>query len=231
MALESINLQHSPDNQLKVENLTVFRSDLPLFEPVNFTLSAGEAIQISGTNGSGKTSLLRCLSGLSHRHEGLICWNGANIDTSQKDFYSHLLYIGHALGLKPKLTVEQNLSFYQKLRFSFDNDIILSALEQLSIGAYHDEFVSNLSAGQKRRVALARIICEPVCLWILDEPMVALDTEGQTWLESACNAHLADGGMIILTSHQRITGIDSLTVYQLQDVDLKSAYFEVKGLK
>lgn len=217
-------MHHQTDNQLNVENITVFRSELPLFESVSFTLNAGNAIQISGTNGSGKTSLLRCLCGLSHRHEGVIQWKGRNIDDQQSNFYGQLLYIGHALGLKPKLTVEQNLSFYQQLRFESNIDTIKQALEQLNIGAYHDELVGNLSAGQKRRVALARIVCEPVGLWVLDEPMVALDINGQNWLERACNKHLKNDGMIILTSHQTISGINGLTERRLKEINWKEAY-------
>lgn len=216
-------MQQKPDNQLNVQDLTVFRSELPLFEPVSFSMKAGDAIQISGTNGSGKTSLLRCLCGLSHRHEGLISWDGHDIDEDIGEFYAQLLYIGHAIGLKPKLSVEQNLDFYQQLRFPKDEDKIIQALEQLKIGAYHDELVGNLSAGQKRRVALARILCEPVSLWVLDEPMVALDVEGQRWLEFTCNRHLSNGGMIILTSHQTIEGINGLTELRLSETNWKEA--------
>ena len=194
---------------------------MPLFESVSFTVNSGEAIQISGTNGSGKTSLLRCLCGLSHRHEGLISWNGTSIDEVKDDYYSELLYIGHALGLKPKLSIEQNLDFYPQLRFPQNEDVILQALEQLKIGAYHDELVGNLSAGQKRRVSLARILCEPVGLWVLDEPLVALDVAGQAWLEQTCNQHLSDGGMIILTSHQTIKGINRLTEFCLNETNWK----------
>lgn len=222
-------MQQKSDNQLKVQDLTVFRSELPLFETVSFSMKAGDAIQISGTNGSGKTSLLRCLCGLSHRHEGLISWNGRNIDDNKLGFYQQILYIGHALGLKPKLTIEQNLDFYQQLRFARDEDSIFQALEQLKIGAYHDLLVGNLSAGQKRRVALARILCEPVSLWVLDEPMVALDVDGQTWLEYTCNRHLGNGGMIILTSHQTIEGINGLTELRLKETNWKENYLFEEG--
>jgi len=209
------------NNQLTVKNLAVFRSELPLFEAISFTLNSGEALQISGTNGSGKTSLLRCLSGLSQRFEGQVDWNGNAIKNNhQLSFFQQLLYLGHSLGLKPKLTVEQNLSFYQQLRFAKNENIIVDTLKQLKIAGYLNELVGHLSAGQKRRVALARIICEPVPLWILDEPMVALDTEGQDWLEKCCNQHLKCGGMILLTSHQRLSGIDGLKEIGLKDVDL-----------
>ena len=207
-------------NSLKVENLSVFRSELPLFEAISFELNSGDAIQIGGTNGSGKTSFLRCLCDLSRRYEGSIYWNNDDISEHSEDYYARMLYLGHSLGLKPKLTVQQNLSFYQELRFDKDESLIEKALNQLKIGAYFDEMVGNLSAGQKRRVALARIICEPVDIWILDEPMVALDLEGQIWLENECNKHLVDGGMIVLTSHQTIEGIDGLKILQLQDAKL-----------
>lgn len=210
---------------LELKDLTVIRSDLPLFKPVDISLNPAQAIQISGTNGAGKTSLLRCICGLSQRYQGKINWMGQSIEESHSSLYQELLYIGHALGLKPKLTVEQNLSFYQQLRSEYHRQAILDALEQLEIGAYFDEYVGNLSAGQKRRVALARILVEPVKFWVLDEPMVALDVNGQAWLEKVCNDHLANGGMIMLTSHQRIEGIDGLSEYPLQEAGLTSDLF------
>ncbi|MEP1740373.1 MAG: cytochrome c biogenesis heme-transporting ATPase CcmA [Kangiellaceae bacterium] len=212
------------ENLLKIENLAVFRSDLPLFETIDFQLISGEALQISGTNGSGKTSLLRCLCGLSSRYSGSIYWNGKLISSNTHDIHKQILYLGHALGLKPRLTVNQNLSFYQQLRFDADQPNIHRALKALKIENYLDEQVANLSAGQKRRVALARIISEPVKLWILDEPMVALDTDGQAWLEEVCNQHLSKGGLIILTSHQPLKGIDNLTSLTLQPADLNAFY-------
>jgi len=218
-------LNNSSQISLLVENLSVFRSELPLFEPINFELNSGEAVQIGGTNGSGKTSFLRCLCELSQRYEGRILWNCGDITKDTSDYYSKILYIGHSLGLKPKLTVEQNLSFYQKLRFSSNRNVIIEALEQLKIGSYYDEFVGNLSAGQKRRVALARLLSEPVDLWILDEPMVALDFDGQSWLEKTCNMHLSNGGMIVLTSHQEIKGINGLRMHQLQEANFDMSVF------
>jgi len=213
------------DNSLRIENLAVYRSDLPLFAPVSFSLNAGQAMQISGTNGAGKTSLLRCICGISHRHQGRVLWNEKNIASNEEnastEMYRDMLYIGHSLGLKPKLTVEQNLKFYQQLRFTENTQLIEESLKQLNIGVYQDEQVGNLSAGQKRRVSLARLLTEPVSVWILDEPMVALDLAGQTWLEKVCNQHIAKGGIILLTSHQKITGIDGLVQFELRDADIR----------
>ncbi len=213
------NAQH---NQFKVENLAVFRAEIPLFDEVSFSLNSGESIQISGANGSGKTSLLRCLCGTSSRHQGDISWNGEAITGTSSTFYSQLLYLGHSLGLKPKLTVLQNLNFFQRLRFNKNDQIIHETLNQLNIEGYHDELVANLSAGQKRRVSLCRLFSEPVKLWVLDEPMVALDAQGQKWLEDSCNAHLDSGGMIILTSHQKLKGINGLQQLSLVKPDFSA---------
>lgn len=198
------NLNHS----LEVKSLVVSRSDIPVFESVNFKLEAGECIHISGANGVGKTTLLRAICGIDQHYEGKIIWNGHS--NRHNDYHQHLLYLGHALGLKPKLTVEQNLNFYRALRFGADPGLTVSALNELGVGSYCDEYVERLSAGQKRRVALCRMITEPVSLWILDEPLVALDFYGQNWLQNTCNQHLAKGGLIVMTSHQPVTGIHGL---------------------
>ncbi len=217
------------ENLLKIENVAVFRSDLPLFDAISFQLGSGQAIQISGTNGAGKTSLLRCLCGLSTRFTGDILWNGQAVSSDSASIQRQLLYLGHGLGLKAKLTVNQNLAFYQKLRFDQDQAAINQALSALKIAQYADEPVANLSAGQKRRVSLARIISEPVKLWILDEPMVALDIEGQAWLEAVCNQHLAAGGLLITTSHQPLKGINNLTALELKPADLNVFYQQMES--
>lgn len=201
---------------MQVSNLAVIRSDLPIFEPISFELKSGQSIQVRGANGAGKTTLLRAVCGLNNSYEGEVLWNTSSVSDSAHEFYNELLYLGHALGLKPKLTAEQNLNFYRELRFSPDPQLILKALNMLGIGAYHDEFVAHMSAGQKRRVALSRIISEPVALWILDEPMVALDIDGQKWLEGVCNQHLERGGMLLITSHQPVSGINGLRELTLQ---------------
>jgi len=203
--------EYNRNNRLEIHNLTVSRSELPIFEPVNLTLTAGQSVQIRGANGAGKTTLLRAICGLCNSHEGEVNWNQHSIFDKSSRFYQDMLYLGHALGLKPKLTAEQNLNFYRELRFQPNAELVVNALEQLGIGAYHDEYVARMSAGQKRRVALSRIISEPVPLWILDEPMVALDIHGQAWLENACNIHLENGGILLITSHQPISGINGLT--------------------
>lgn len=203
-------IAHNSKHCLSIHHLAVSRSDIPIFDPVSFQLSAGECIQISGANGVGKTTLLRAICGIGHHYEGSILWCGQNNLDKRSKFNENALYLGHALGLKPKLTAEQNLNFYRELRFKPDPELIRSALTDLGLDLYHDEYVARMSAGQKRRVALSRIKTEPVPLWILDEPMAALDVKGQAWLESTCNQHLDGGGLILITSHQPITGINGL---------------------
>ncbi|WP_444998168.1 cytochrome c biogenesis heme-transporting ATPase CcmA [Aliikangiella sp. IMCC44359] len=208
--MTSVCKAYNEHNQLEISNLSVYRSDLPIFSPVSLTLKAGESVQIRGCNGSGKTTLLRAICGLNNNHDGIVSWNSTSIADSQQNYYQDLLYIGHSLGLKPKLTAEQNLNFYRMLRFEADPRLILQALNQFGVGHYSDELVGRLSAGQKRRVSLARIMTEPVPVWVLDEPLVALDVEGQRWLEDICNKHLESGGILLITSHQPITGIRGL---------------------
>lgn len=201
-------------HRLDVRNLTVVRSEVTVFSDVSFSLEPGQGIQISGSNGSGKTTLLRALCGLCDLDSGEVFYNEQSAQTindfGQNVFYRELLYLGHGLGLKPKLTAEKNLNFYRQLRFPADPKLVMTALEQLRLGAYFDQIVEKLSAGQKRRVALSRLITEPVSLWVLDEPLVALDRQGQDWLIEQCNQHLARGGILIITSHQPIAGIDGL---------------------
>ncbi len=201
-------------HKLEISNLRVMRSDVTVFSGVNFSLESGESLQISGSNGSGKTTLLRAICGLCEHDSGEVLYNAKTTnfidEQAQNPFYQELLYLGHGLGLKPKLTAEQNLNFYRQLRFFAEPKLVLEALKMLRVGAYFDVLVERLSAGQKRRVALSRLITEPASLWVLDEPLVALDKQGQEWLVEQCNQHLARGGLLIITSHQPIAGINGL---------------------
>jgi heme exporter protein A len=201
-------------HRLDVSNLTVSRSEIAVFSNVSFSLQAGESLQIGGRNGAGKTTLLRAICGLSDYDTGDVLYNQESINSvdgnGQKPFCRELLYLGHGLGLKDKLTAEQNLDFYRQLRFSPDTQLIRRALTALGIGDYYDVPVEQLSAGQKRRVALSRLMTEPVALWVLDEPLVALDKQGQAWLVEQCNQHLSNDGILLITSHQPISGIHGL---------------------
>lgn len=199
------------ESGLEVKNLSVTRGDRQLISGMNFRVQSGDTVQILGKNGAGKTSLLRVLCGLGVYDEGEIFWNGENLREDPTAFLQSSLYLGHQSGLKSQLTTFENLAIYQKLRGEFDEDAILDALELVGLGAYDDEFVANLSAGQKRRTALARLYLERVKVWVLDEPLVALDVHAQAWLQELIVSHTDKGGMAILTSHQPIAGVRNLT--------------------
>lgn len=197
---------------LEVRDLTVSRAEIPLFAAVNFQLNSGQSLQISGGNGAGKTTLLRAICGLCRSHQGQIKWNGRPVQRSEvkSAFYQQLLYLGHLLALKPKLTVEQNLNFYRQLRYPASSSLIDKSMQLLAIDSLFDQPVAKLSAGQKRRVVLCRLISEPASLWLLDEPLVALDKTAQLKLVDLFNQHLSAGGMLIITSHQPIDGLQGL---------------------
>lgn len=184
----------TPKPRLTVQQLTVQRGDRRLFDDLSFTVVAGEAVHLLGANGAGKTSLLRVLAGLAPQAAG-------EFDVSDG---SRIIYLGHALGLKPELTVEENLQFLialsgQPAQCTFD-----AALQAVGIGRYFDARVGSLSAGQKRRVALARLLLEPAGLWLLDEPFAALDVQAGAWLCQQIDTFVSAGGSVLLTSHQRV---------------------------
>ena len=175
-----------------------------LFTGISFTLQAGEVLQIQGTNGSGKTSLLRILTGLSQAETGEILWNGTNIDIDQVSYLENLIYIGHTNGLKAELSALENLQLNrQYLGYSNDKPT-QQALEEVGLTGYEHILAHQLSAGQKRRVTLARLSLNTAPLWILDEPVTAIDVDGVSAFEKTIETHVLNGGMVILTTHQSL---------------------------
>lgn len=176
-----------------------------LFNDLSFELRAGEIIQIEGDNGSGKTSLLRILCGLALPSEGTVRWNQSNIRRCRTEYNASLVYIGHQPGIKEELTALENLRFYHALSGQAVTPSELEhALNQVGLHGFEDVPVRILSAGQRRRVALARLWLNHSPLWILDEPFTALDRSGITNLETRISDHIQSGGMAILTSHQSL---------------------------
>ncbi|VAX13601.1 ABC transporter involved in cytochrome c biogenesis, ATPase component CcmA [hydrothermal vent metagenome] len=187
---------------LEIRNLSCSREDRTLFSGLSFRLTSGHAIQIEGPNGSGKTTLLRMLCGLRLADEGEIYWNGCNINEERGAFLSKLNYIGHAHGVKGELTPLENLRVSQAMAGRNNNNLSLDdALEEVGLFGFEDVPSRTLSAGQRRRVALARLLINPAPLWILDEPFTAIDIQGQQQIETMITQHVLDGGMAILTSH------------------------------
>jgi heme exporter protein A len=175
-----------------------------LFRDVSFTLVAGEIMQVRGTNGSGKTSLLRILTGMSQAEAGEIFWEGLNIEDSRENYLENLVYIGHLNGLKAELSAFENLQLSRQY-LSRANDVSTqSALDAVGLAGYEQILAHQLSAGQKRRVALARLYLNTAPLWILDEPTTAIDLDGVRTFEQTIEAHALNGGMVILTAHQAL---------------------------
>lgn len=193
---------------LNVRGLACVRGDKKLFSGLNLSVQSGEWLHIQGQNGAGKTSLLRLLAGLSVPAEGEICWNQISITDSDSDFRSHLLYFGHHGALKEDLTALENLTFASVIDGVAWNEeatmMALKALYRLGLKGRENLPVRVLSAGQKRRVMLARLLTRKATLWILDEPFTALDVAAVDLLSSLITEHVSNGGMAVLTSHQTI---------------------------
>lgn len=191
---------------LQAHSLTCVRGDLQLFADLSFDIQPGDALWVSGTNGSGKTSLLRMLCGLAVPAAGEVRWNGRNIRSLRDEFCSKLVYIGHANGVKDDLLAWENLVVSTTLAGApVTEDEAHAALQQLGLGRAADLPTRALSQGQRKRVALARLsLGLGMPLWILDEPFTALDKSAVAALCGTISKHLAGGGMVIYTTHQEI---------------------------
>ncbi len=186
---------------LKVTGLACSRGERRLFADVAFSLAAGEWLHVQGENGAGKTSLLRLLAGLSPPDAGAIHWRGAAAPSP--DFHRELIYLGHQAAVKDELTPLENLHFSAALDgIRLHEQAALAALGRLGLRGREELPVRVLSAGQKRRVLLARLLTRPATLWMLDEAFNALDGSAVRLLGELIGEHLARGGLAVLTSHQ-----------------------------
>ncbi|WP_153446596.1 cytochrome c biogenesis heme-transporting ATPase CcmA [Vibrio algicola] len=203
---------------LEVCGLTAIRGDKELFQDVSFTVKPNDLVQIEGRNGSGKTTLLRIVTGLADCDGGQILWQQKSTHKDRDAFHQDLLFLGHQTGVKKELTAFENLLFYQKMNGSegvTEQDIWL-ALAKVGLAGKEDIPSGKLSAGQQRRVALARLWLSKHPLWILDEPLTAIDKQGIKVIEALFLEHTERGGMILFTTHQDMfTGIDSLKKIKL----------------
>lgn len=188
---------------LRINQLTCIREERILFDRLSFDVHAGSLIQIEGANGTGKTSLLRLLAGLSLPYEGDVQHNGLPITQCREEYYQDLTFIGHLAGVKGELSALQNLSFNLAIQGDRLTNIE-QAIDGVSLAGFEDANASHLSAGQNRRIALARLWQSTSKLWILDEPFTAIDKAGVATLEVLFLAHINQGGAIIFTSHQEL---------------------------
>lgn len=189
---------------LEVSNLSCVRGGRQLFAGLAFGLQPGQVLHLKGSNGAGKTSLLRMLCGLAQPDGGEVHWMGAPVQRDWAGFRNALFYLGHQNAMQEALTVDENLKFYAALAGSAPALDNRAALEKLGVRACQHRLVRHLSQGQKRRASLARLLQTRATLWILDEPWVALDAQGIAALRGLLAAHLEQGGMVILTSHQDV---------------------------
>lgn len=191
---------------LEADNLECVRGERRLFSGLSFKLEAGEIIYLQGRNGAGKTSLLRLLIGLLPPEHGEIRWHGKSIGKQGEDYRAALCYLGHHNAIKEELTPLENLLLAARLSATpLSEDDAIDALEQVGLAGREDLACKYLSQGQKRRVALARLVIDRRPLWILDEPFVALDVAAVEWLAGIIAGHLQRGGMAIMTTHQLVT--------------------------
>ncbi len=192
----------SPDSRLQCQDLACVRGDNLLFEDFNLNVRAGEICQVHGANGAGKTSLLRIVCGLATPERGEVLWCGERLDHRGDTFRSRLCYVGHLNGVKAELSPLDNLEAARSLSPSRADVQTVSALERAGLAGYEDVPCRFLSAGQKRRVAIARLLMSGAQLWVLDEPATALDADGVAGFQQLLESHAHDGGMVLITSHQ-----------------------------
>lgn len=190
---------------LAVSDLGCIRGESLLFNNLNFELKGGGLLYVQGPNGSGKSSLLRVISGLLRPEQGRVTWNGGDIDAHADSFRQQLLYIGHLNALKDELTPAENLLVAAGLcKQAGDTAQIAAALAAVGLQSHAEQPVGQLSQGQQRRVALARLWLGRSRLWLLDEPYAALDHAAQQTLARRVERHLAADGMAVVVTHQRV---------------------------
>jgi heme exporter protein A len=189
--------------KLSANDLTLIRGESCLFQGLEFALNGGELLLLEGRNGSGKTSLMRAIAGMLTLESGEILWNGGDVSRQRQEFHGALVWLAHRTGLKGDLTLVENLRFEASLRpqANVDADAVF---ERLGISRLRRLALRSLSAGQQRRVALARMLMADVPLWLMDEPFTNLDREGRKLVMELTEEHLADGGMCVMAAHQDI---------------------------
>lgn len=188
---------------LQLRNVTFVRNDNQLFDPMDVTIHAGELWQVMGANGSGKSTLLRIIAGLNLEFEGKILWHGVTIQKNLEDYQSHIIYLGHLNGLRVSLTILENIQFWLlHHKIDISEKKLEYLLKSFCLWEKRCNKCYQLSAGQKRKTALLRFMIQPALLWILDEPLSALDRESSIIFQQWCFDYLRSGGKIIMATHQ-----------------------------
>jgi heme exporter protein A len=198
--------------KLEVVDLACERGDLRLFTGLNFELISGESMQVQGANGAGKTTLLRTLCGFIQPVAGLVKWNGQDISEWDDRFHAQMCYLGHLNAIKDELSALENLQMSAGLAgFKVSEQEAINALRRMGLRRKEHLPVRVLSQGQRRRVALSRLLIGDAKLWILDEPLTALDVGAVALMQELIGEHLSNGGMTIFTTHQplQVAGVQT----------------------
>ena len=201
--------------QLSADGLTLFRGERLLFKDLSFALNPGGMLLLEGQNGSGKTSLMRAIAGLIEFEDGDVMWDGKPVRSNRPAFYGSLVWMQHRVGFKADLTLVENLRFEAHLRAQSDEDFD-DVLDRVEIARLKRLPLRSLSAGQQRRVALARMLLSRVPLWLMDEPFTNLDRQGRKLVMDVTTEHLDRGGMCIMAAHQDVEIGGNVTKIVLQ---------------
>jgi len=187
---------------LQVENLNLFKGERHLLKNVSLSVARGQCLQIQGPNGAGKTTLLRAIAGLTEVETLQLRWQGQAILPGAAEFQQAFAYLGHDAPLKGDLTAIENLRYWLGMRRKLAASLLTSALEEVGASAFAERPARVLSAGQRRRVALAFLRAAQVPLWLLDEPTTHLDSRGRERVASLLDTHLQEGGLALVVTHQ-----------------------------
>ncbi len=188
---------------LSANNLTLIRGERCLFEGLDFAVKSGELLILEGRNGCGKTSLMRAIAGMLSLETGEIFWNDEPVRKQRQSFHGSLVWLAHRTGLKGDLNMLENLQFERSLRQQSNRDSE-SVYQRLGIERLRKLPLRSLSAGQQRRVSLARMLLADVPLWMLDEPFTNLDREGRKLVMELVEEHLTAGGLCVMAAHQDV---------------------------
>jgi len=190
---------------LRVEKVHVWRGDRHVLRGVSLELNPGELMHVSGANGAGKTTLLRVATGLLRPEQGSVAWRGVSILRAAADYQAELAYASHEPALKGDLTALENLRFTVGLKRRVGPQELLANLERTGVAACADLPARVLSAGQRRRVSMARVLASHAALWLLDEPFTNLDASGSALMTALLEDHVGQGGLALVVAHHDLT--------------------------
>lgn len=200
---------------LEVRELACERGERSLFSGLSLNLCAGETLELQGANGAGKSTFLRIIAGLAESYSGELNWQGQEIRRNRVDYHRQSFFLGHRSGVKPVLSVIENLRCLTELKNNYCENRAQRALQRLQLEGYATTPCYRLSAGQQKRVSLASLLTTDATLWILDEPFTALDSAGAEQLELMLAAHCEAGGIAVVASHQRLADRSGMQRLQL----------------